>query len=117
MLLVEVEVMSLEIEILDVIVVSIKIFKTGRRVPFGVLAPPPVYKRPENKRKKVFKSHWMTTDENFKIVKASEMETAQKEANKAEDQKVAKQAISQARKLKRKKVVRRVRKIKSNPKL
>ena len=77
------------------------IFKIGRRVGFADLAPLPYFVRPvpQVKRKKTFKSFWMTTDENFDTVKRIETETAQKKADKEDDQKVAKEAVSKNKKL------------------
>ena len=48
-------------------------------------------------RKKVFKSFWMTTDENFKIVKEIETENAKKELIKKEKEKKT-EAVTKARK-------------------
>ena len=103
------------------------IFKIGRRVGFADLAPLPYFVRPvpQVKRKKTFKSFWMTTDENFDTVKRIETETAKKKADKEDDQKVAKEAVSKNKKLRaqKKKLVKkavkkpRIRAIKSNPKL
>ena len=42
----------------------------------------PTFERKGSKRKKVFKGYWMTTDENFAIVKRIETETGKKEADK-----------------------------------
>ena len=103
------------------------IFKIGRRVGFADLAPLPYFVRPvpQVKRKKTFKSFWMTTDENFDTVKRIETETAKKKADKEDDQKVAKEAVSKNKKLRaqKKKLVKkavkkpRITAIKSNPKL
>ena len=49
-------------------------------------------------RKKVFKSFWMTTDENFKIVKEIENENAKKELIKKEKEKIKTEAVTKARK-------------------
>ena len=103
------------------------IFKIGRRVGFADLAPLPYFVRPvpQVKRKKTFKSFWMTTDENFDTVKRIETETAKKKADKEDVQKVAKEAVSKNKKLRaqKKKLVKkavkkpRIRAIKNNPKL
>ena len=47
-------------------------------VSFGELIELPVFERREDRRKKVFKSFWMTSDENFEIIKRIEQETAKK---------------------------------------
>ena len=52
-------------------------------------------------RKKVFKSFWMTTDENFKIVKEIETENAKKELIKKEKEKIKTEAVTKARKEKK----------------
>ena len=38
----------------------------------------PIFESKETNRKRVFKSFWMTTDENFNIVKQIETENAKK---------------------------------------
>ena len=48
--------------------------------------------------KKVFKSFWMTTDENFKIVKEIETENAKKELIEREKEKIKTEAVTKARK-------------------
>ena len=72
-------------------------------------------------RKKVFKSFWMTIDENFKIVKEITTENAKKELIKKEKDKIKTEAIAKARKekaaIKRKAKKNVGKKIKSNPKL
>ena len=47
-------------------------------VSFAELIELPVFERREDRRKKVFKSFWMTSDENFEIIKRIEQETAKK---------------------------------------
>ena len=47
-------------------------------VSFAELIELPVFQRREDRRKKVFKSFWMTSDENFEIIKRIEQETAKK---------------------------------------
>ena len=42
----------------------------------------PKFERKQSIRKKVFKGFWMTTQENFKIVKRIESENAKKEVDK-----------------------------------
>ena len=49
-------------------------------VSFAELIELPLFERREDRRKKVFKSFWMTSDENFEIIKRLEQETAKKEA-------------------------------------
>ena len=88
------------------------------------MAPVPHFERPEPtvKRKKTFKSFWMTTDESFATVKRIETETAKKKADKEDDDKVAKEAVAKNKKLRAKKKVKsvkapQIRAIKSNPRL
>ena len=90
----------------------------GRHVAFDELAPLPHFERPvpNVKRKKTFKSFWMTTDESFATVKRVENETAKKQAYKEDDDKVAKEAVAKNKKLRAKKKPH-IRAIKSNPKL
>ena len=45
-------------------------------VSFAELIQLPVFQRKDNTRKKAFKSFWMTSDENFEIIKRIETETA-----------------------------------------
>ena len=47
-------------------------------VSFAELIELPVFERREDRRKKVFKSFLMTSDENFEIIKRIEQETAKK---------------------------------------
>ena len=49
-------------------------------------------------RKKVFKLFWMTTDENFKIVKEIETENSKKELIKKEKEKIKTEAVTKATK-------------------
>ena len=96
-------------------------FKTGM-VSFAELIELPVFERREDRRKKVFKSFWMTSDENFEIIKRIEQETAKKkEAAEKEKENIKKEAVAKARKIKavqkRKQKENTVRKLKSNPKL
>ena len=92
---------------------------------FGDLAPLPHFERQETvKRKKTFKSHWMTSNENFDIVKRIETETAIKKSEKEDDDRVAKDAVAKNKKIraqKKKKAPvkkpRAIKRIKSNPKL
>ena len=58
--------------------------KIGRSFSFDDLITIPTFTRKMTIRKKVFKSFWMTTDENFKIVKEIETENAKKELIKKE---------------------------------
>ena len=37
-----------------------------------------MFEKREDRRKKVFKSFWMTSDENFEIIKRIEQETSKK---------------------------------------
>ena len=90
-------------------------------VSFAELIELPVFERREDRRKKVFKSFWMTSDENFEIIKRIEQETAKKEAAEKEKENIKKEAVTKARKekaaIKRKQKKNGVKKIKSNPKL
>ena len=52
------------------------------------------YTRKETKRKKIFKSFWMTSDENFEIVKKIETDTAEKEATQKEQKIIKKEAVA-----------------------
>ena len=85
-------------------------------VSFGDLLGLPVFERRENRRKKVLKSFWMTSDENIEIIKRIEQENTQKEKEN-----IKKEAVAKARKIKakqkRKQKKNAVKKIKSNPKL
>ena len=79
------------------------------------------YTRKEQKRKKIFKSFWMTREENFQIIKKIETETAKKEDDQKEKENIKKEAVTKARKekaaIKRKQKKHVMKKIKSNPKL
>ena len=70
--------------------------------------------------KKVFNGFWMTTNENFKIVKNIESENAKKELDKKKKEGIISQALAKAKKtkaLKKEKQRKMFKKIKSNPKL
>ena len=90
-------------------------------VSFGDLLGLPVFERREDRRKKVFKSFWMTSDENFEIIKRIEQETAKKETDQKEKENILKEAVAKASKIKaiqkRKQKKNAVKKIKPNPKL
>ena len=86
-------------------------------VSFAELLELSVFERREDRRKKVFKSLWMTSDENFEIIKRIEQETAKKEAAEKEKENIKKEAVAKARKIKIKQKKNAVKKIKSNPKL
>ena len=80
----------------------------------------PIFERKQSIRKKVFKGFWMTTKENFKIVKRIESENAKKELDKKKKEVIISQAFAKERKtkaLKKGKAKKNVKKIKSNPKL
>ena len=66
-------------------------------VSFANLIELPVFQRREDRRKKVFKSFWMTSDE---IIKRIETETAKKEADQKEKENIKKEAVAKARKIK-----------------
>ena len=88
---------------------------------FEELITLPKFERKPTIRKKVFKSFWMTSEENFKIVKQIETETAKKELIKKEKENIQKEAVMKVKKvkaaMKRKQKKNVVKKIKSNPKL
>ena len=67
-------------------------------VSFAELIELPVFERREDRKKKVFKSFWMTSDENFEIIKRREQETAKKEAAEKEKENIKKEAVMKARK-------------------
>ena len=66
-------------------------------------------------------SFWMTSDENFKIIKKIEAENAKKEDIQKEKKNIKKEAVAKARKvkaaIKRKQKKNVIKTIKSNPKL
>ena len=49
---------------------------------FADLIQLPHFRRKETVRKKIFKSFWMTSDENFEIIQRIETETAKKKQTK-----------------------------------
>ena len=55
---------------------------------FADLIQLPQYTRKEQKRKKIFKSFWMTSEENFQIIEKIETETAEKEADQKEKENI-----------------------------
>ena len=67
---------------------------------FGDLIQLPIFERKQSISKKVFKGFWMTTEENFKIVKRIENENAKKELDKKKKEGIISQALSKARKTK-----------------
>ena len=88
---------------------------------FADLIQLPHFRRKETVRKKIFKSFWMTSDENFEIIQGIETETAKKEADQKQKENIKKEAVTKFRKekavIKRKQKKNVVKKIKSNPKL
>ena len=62
---------------------------------FADLIKLPQYTRKEQKRKKSF---WMTSEENFQIIKKIETETAKKEADTKEKENIKKEVVMKARK-------------------
>ena len=68
-------------------------------VSFAELIELPVFQRREDRRKKVFKSFWMTSDENFEIIKRIEQEPAKKKLLKKKES-IKKEAVAKARKTK-----------------
>ena len=88
---------------------------------FADLIQLPQYTRKEKKRKNIFKSFWMTSEENFQIIKKIENETVKKEADQKKKENIKKEAVTRARKekaaIKRKQEKHVIKKIKSNPKL
>ena len=67
---------------------------------FADLIQFPHFRRKETVRKKVFKSFWMTSDENFEIIKRIETETAKKEADQKQKENIKKEAVMKFRKKK-----------------
>ena len=65
---------------------------------FADLIQLPQYTRKEQKREKIYKSFWMTSEENFQIIKKIETETAKKEADKKEKENIKKEAVMKGRK-------------------
>ena len=59
-----------------------------------------IFERKQSIRKKVFQGFWMTTKENFKIVKRIESENAKKELDKKRKEGIISQALEKARKTK-----------------
>ena len=88
---------------------------------FADLIQLPQYTRNKQKRKKIFKSFWMTSEEKFQIIKKIETETAKTEADQKEKENIKKEAVTKERKekaaIKRKQKKHVIKKIKSNPKL
>ena len=98
-----------------------KFFKIGQSFSFDDLIQVPTFIRKQTIRKKIFQSFWMTSNENFKIIKRIEQENAKKEADKKEKENIKKEAVMKHRKvkaaIKRKQIKNVAKKIKSNPKL
>ena len=67
-------------------------------VSFAELIELPVFERREDRRKKVFKSFWMTSDENFEIIKRIEQETAKKRSCWKGKRKYLKKSSSESKK-------------------
>ena len=65
---------------------------------FANLIQLPQYTEKETKEEKFLKSFWMTSEENFQIIKKIETETAKKEANQIEKENIKKEAMVKARK-------------------
>ena len=57
---------------------------------FADLIQLPHFRRKKTVRKKVFKSFWMTSDENFEIIKRIEPETAKKRSRPKTEGKILK---------------------------
>ena len=62
------------------------------------MAPVPYFERKSVQRKKVFTSHWMTSDMNFATVKRIEKETPKKEKIKKEKERVSNEALAKINK-------------------
>ena len=60
----------------------------------------PIFERKQSIRKKVFKGFWMTTKENFKIIKRIENENAKEELDKKKKEGIISQALAKARETK-----------------
>ena len=67
---------------------------------FADLIQLPQYTRKEQKRKKIFKSFWMTSEEYFQIIKKIETETAIKEADQKEKENIKKRSSNKSQKRK-----------------
>ena len=67
---------------------------------FEDLVQLPIYQRRVTNRKKVLMSFWMTSDENFEIIKKIEAENAKKEEIQKEKENIKKEAVEKARKVK-----------------
>ena len=65
---------------------------------FADLIQLPHFRRKETVRKKIFKSFWMTSDENFEIIQRIETETAKKEADQKQKENIKKEAVTKFRK-------------------
>ena len=65
---------------------------------FADLIQLPQYTRKQTNRKKTFQSFWMTSEENFQIIKKIETETAKKQADQKEKENIKKEAVMKARK-------------------
>ena len=77
----------------------------------------PIFERKQSIRKKVFKEFWMTTKENFKIVKRIESENAKKELDKKKKEGIISQALAKAKKTKALKKGKAKKNVKKNPTL
>ena len=72
-----------------------KFFKIGRSFSFDDLIQVPTFIRKQTIRKKIFQSFWMTSDENFKIIKRIEQENAKKEADQKEKENIKKRSSNE----------------------
>ena len=73
-------------------------FEKGRKNSFAEFAPVPYFERRSVQRKKMFTSHWMTSDPNFATVKRIEKETAKKEKIKKEKERISNKALAKIKK-------------------
>ena len=67
-----------------------KFFKIGRSFSFDDLIQVPTFIRKQTFRKKIFQSFWMTSDENYKIVKRIEKEKMQRKKQTKRKKKIFK---------------------------
>ena len=67
-------------------------------MPFADLIQLPHFRRKETVRKKIFKSFWKTSDENFEIIQRIPTKTAKEEADQKEKENIKKEAVMKTRK-------------------
>ena len=77
---------------------EIKFFKQGEKFLLLSWLQSLTLRGSQYKEKKVFTSHWMTSDTNFVTVKRIEKETAKKEKIKKEKERVSNEALAKIEK-------------------